>query len=51
MIPLPKFNVDDGLEDCRMSMEQFGAEHFLGGTVIAMTVEEPERKAPSDADF
>ena len=25
------FNVADGLEDCRMSMEQFGAEHLRGG--------------------
>lgn len=27
------FNVSDGLEDCRMSMEQFGREHLLGGYV------------------
>ena len=25
------FNVADGLEDCRMTMAQFGAEHLLGG--------------------
>ena len=34
------FNVDDGLEDCRMSMERFGREHLRGGTVIVFTVEE-----------
>lgn len=34
------FNVADGLEDVRMSMAQFGAEHLLGGLVIALTVEE-----------
>jgi len=33
------FNVSDGLEDCRMSMGQFGREHLLGGTVIVFTVE------------
>ena len=33
------FNVADGLEDCVMDMEQFGREHFLGGTVIAFTAE------------
>ena len=27
------FNVADGLEDCRMSMEQFGEEHLRGGYV------------------
>ena len=27
------FNVADGLEDCRMSMEAFGREHLLGGFV------------------
>ena len=32
------FNVADGLEDCRMTMEQFGAEHLRGGTVIVFTV-------------
>ncbi len=32
------FNVNDGLEDFTTSMEQFGEEHFLRGTVIAMTV-------------
>ncbi len=25
------FNVSDGLEDCRMTMARFGAEHLLGG--------------------
>lgn len=32
------FNVADGLEDCRMTLEQFGAEHLCGGTVIVFTV-------------
>ena len=32
------FNMADGLEDCRMSMERFGAEHLRGGTVIVFTV-------------
>lgn len=32
------FNVADGLEDCRMSMERFGAEHAKGGTVIVFAV-------------
>ena len=32
------FNVADGQEDCRMSMEDFGREHLLGGTVIVFTV-------------
>ena len=32
------FNVDDGLEDCCMSLEQFAREHLLGGTVIVFTV-------------
>jgi len=32
------FNVDDGLEDCRMSMETFGREHLTGGMVIVFTV-------------
>ncbi len=27
------FNVADGLEDCRMSMDRFGREHLLGGFV------------------
>ena len=34
------FNVADGMEDCRMSMERFAAEHLLGGTVIVFTVEQ-----------
>ena len=34
------FNVTDGLEDCRMSMERFAAEHLRGGTVIVFTVEQ-----------
>jgi hypothetical protein len=33
------FNVTDGLEDCRMSMEQFGREHLRGGAVIVFTVQ------------
>lgn len=33
------FNVDDGLEDCTMSMAQFGEEHLKGGLVIALTLE------------
>ena len=33
------FNVADGLEDFTMTMEQFGAEHFRGGVVIALTVD------------
>ncbi len=41
------FNVDDGLEDFTVAMEQFGREHLIRGTVIAMTVPytsaEPER--------
>ena len=32
------FNVDDGLEDCRMSMERFGAEHLRGGLVIVFAL-------------
>ena len=32
------FNVTDGREDCRMSMEQFAAEHLLGGNVTVFTV-------------
>ena len=32
------FNVDDGLEDCRMSMEQFGAEHCPKGFVMVFCV-------------
>ena len=32
------FNVTDGLEDCRMPMEQFAREHLLGGRVIVFTV-------------
>ncbi len=32
------FNVADGLEDCRMSLEQFGAEHLKGGLVIVFAV-------------
>ena len=28
------FNVSDGLEDAVLSMEQFGAEHLRGGTVV-----------------
>ena len=35
------FNVADGLEDFTCSMEQFGREHFLRGTMIALTVPEP----------
>ena len=31
-------NVADGLEDFETDMESFGAEHFLGGTVIAFTI-------------
>ena len=34
------FNVADGLEDFSCSIEQFGREHFLRGTVIALTVPE-----------
>ena len=34
------FNVDDGLEDFIAPMEQFGREHLLRGTVIALTVPE-----------
>ena len=41
------FNVDDGLEDFTATMEQFGREHLIRGTVIALTVPctpaEPER--------
>lgn len=33
------FNVADGLEDCLMSMERFGAEHCSQGTVIVFAVE------------
>lgn len=33
------FNVADGLEDCRMTMEEFGRDHLCGGTVIVFTVE------------
>lgn len=33
------FNVSDDIEDGAMPMEQFGREHFLRGTVIALTVE------------
>ena len=32
------FNVADGLEDCRMSMEDFAREHLTGGMVIVFTV-------------
>ncbi|MBQ3803866.1 MAG: hypothetical protein IJK03_05655 [Oscillospiraceae bacterium] len=32
------FNVDDGLEDFTATMEQFGREHLIRGTVIALTV-------------
>lgn len=32
------FNMDDGLEDCVMSMEQFIGEHCAPGTVIVFTV-------------
>ena len=32
------FNVADGMEDMSCSMEDFGREHFLRGTVIALTV-------------
>ena len=32
------FNVADGLEDCRMSMERFGREHLLGGYVAVFCV-------------
>ena len=28
------FNVADGLEDCRMSLEDFGREHLKGGSVV-----------------
>ena len=34
------FNVADGLEDCRMSMERFGAEHLKGGFVLAFALPE-----------
>ena len=33
------FNVADGLEDCRMTLEEFGRDHLCGGTVIVFTVE------------
>lgn len=33
------FNVADGLEDCRMTMEEFGRYHLCGGTVIVFAVE------------
>lgn len=33
------FNVADGLEDCRMTMEEFGRDHLCGGTVIVFAVE------------
>ena len=36
------FNVADGLEDCRMSMEQFGKEHCPRGTVIVFTIPDGE---------
>ena len=44
------FNVTDGLEDCVMSMERFRDEHFLRGTVIALTIENynQERKNTHD---
>ena len=32
------FNVADGLEDARMTMETFGREHLCGGTVIVFAV-------------
>ena len=32
------FNMDDGLEDCVMPMEQFIGEHCAPGTVIVFTV-------------
>ena len=32
------FNVSDGLEDCRMPMEQFGREHLLGGYVAVFAL-------------
>ena len=34
------FNVTDGQEDCRMTMEAFGREHLRGGTVIVFAVKE-----------
>ena len=34
------FNVADGEEDRRMTMEEFGCGHLRGGTVIAFTVAE-----------
>ena len=34
------FNVADGLEDCCMSMEQFGREHLKGGLVIVLAAQE-----------
>lgn len=36
------FNVADSLEDCRMTMERFGAEHAAQGTVIVFAVPEEE---------
>ena len=39
------FNVADGLEDFSCGMEQFGKEHFLRGTVIALTVPEEDAGA------
>ena len=39
------FNVADALEDCRMSMERFGAEHCAQGNVIVFAVPEGEEKS------
>ena len=33
------FNVSDDIDEASMPMEQFGKEHFLRGTVIALTME------------
>ena len=38
------FNVDDGLEDAVMPMEEFGHGHFRRGHVIALTI--PKEDAP-----
>jgi len=43
------FNVADGLEDCRMSMETFGEEHLCGGTVIVFAVEEQRDREKNGA--
>ena len=36
------FNVADGLEDCRMSLEDFGREHLKGGSVYVLTLPDSE---------